>query len=56
MAEKKQFPTPSMLKAREAWAKKPEEEKKAFMNKFDEELKRHYARRPIGELGKTADE
>lgn len=59
--EEKKFPTPAMLKAREAWAKKPEEEKNAFMNKFEEELKRHFeGRRPIGidwsQPDETADE
>ena len=50
MAEEKKFPTPAMLKAREEWAKKPEEEKEAFHNAFREELRRYYAGRPTGAL------
>ena len=47
MAEqKKQFPTPEMLKAREEWAKKSPEEKEAFENAFREELRRFYENRP----------
>lgn len=55
MVEKKQFPTPEMLKAREAWAKKPEEEKKAFRNGFREELKKYYAGRFPREVRKELE-
>ncbi len=41
MAENKKFPTPEMLKAREAWAKKPESEKKMLMKSLDEEVKKY---------------
>lgn len=45
MEQEKKFPTPAMLKAREKWAQKPEEEKKAFMNEFEEELRKYYGSR-----------
>lgn len=44
MSEKKQFPTPKMLKAREEWAKKSPEEKEAIENAFREELRKYYSR------------
>ena len=47
MAEqKKQFPTPEMLKAREEWAKKTPQEKEAVENAFHEKLKKYYENRP----------
>ena len=49
MAEAKKFPTPAMLKARKAWAKKPEAEKEAFWQKFEDELSRYYDGHPTGE-------
>jgi len=45
MSEKKQFPTPAMLKAEEEWAKKSPEEKEAIENRFREKLRKYYANR-----------
>ena len=45
MSEEKKFPTESMLKAREEWAKKTPEEKAASENAVREELKRYYEKR-----------
>lgn len=45
MSEKKQFPTPAMLKAREEWAKKSPEEKQAIENRLREKLRRYYENR-----------
>ena len=45
MSEKKQFPTPAMLKAEEEWAKKSPEEKQAIENRFREKLRKYYANR-----------
>ena len=42
---KKNFPTPEMLKAREKWAQKTEEEKQAFHDAFRTELKNYYESR-----------
>ena len=49
MEEKKQFPTPAMLKAREEWAKKLQEEKEAIENRLREKLRKYYANRPSRE-------
>lgn len=61
MAEEKKFPTPAMLKAREALAKLTPEEKQARENAMRAELKKYYERRPTSEtrkllLGETVDE
>ncbi len=48
--EKKQFPTPEMMKAEEEWAKKTPEEKEAIMNAFREKLRKYYANRPSREV------
>ena len=45
MAQKKQFPTEAMLKAREEWEKKTPEEKAAHEKALEEELRRYYERR-----------
>ncbi len=50
MSEEKKFPTESMLKAREEWAKKTPEEKAAHEKAVREELKRYYERRPPAEV------
>lgn len=50
MSEKKQFPTPEMLKAREEWAKKSPEEKEAIENAFREKLRKYYENRPSMEV------
>lgn len=44
MSEKKQFPTPKMLKAEEEWQKKTPEEKEAIENAFREKLRKYYTR------------
>ena len=44
--EKKQFPTPAMLKAEEEWAKKTPQEKEAIENMLKEKLRKYYAGRP----------
>ena len=44
--EKKQFPTPAMLKAREEWAKKTPQEKEAIENILKEKIRKYYASRP----------
>lgn len=46
MSEKKQFPTPKMLKAEEEWQKKTPEEKEAIENAFREKLRKYYENRP----------
>ena len=61
MAEKRQFPTPKMLKAEEEWNKKTPEEKEAFENAFREELRKYYANRPsrkmrLALMGEVDDE
>ncbi len=50
MAEKRQFPTPEMLEAREKLAKLTPEEKQARENIMREELRRYYAGRPSREM------
>lgn len=50
MEDKKQFPTPEMLKAREEWAKKTPEERAAIENAFREKLRKYYANRPSREM------
>ena len=51
MAEqKRQFPTPEMLKAREEWAKKSPEEKAAMENAFQEKLRNYYEGRLSPEM------
>lgn len=60
MAEKRQFPTPEMLEAREAWSKKTPAEKEAYENAFREKLRKYYANRPsremiIGSMGEEDD-
>ena len=42
MAQEKKFPTPAMLKAREALAKQTPEEKQARENAMRAELKKYY--------------
>ena len=44
MSQEKKFPTESMLKAREEWAKKTPEERAAIEKSVREELKRYYER------------
>lgn len=51
--EKKQFPTPAMLKAEEDWAKKSQEEKAAIENAFREKLRKYYAGHPSREMRKA---
>lgn len=46
MSEKKQFPTPEMMKAEEEWQKKTPEEKEAIENAFREKLRKYYENRP----------
>ena len=46
MAEKKQFPTLAMLKAREKLANMTPEEREAGRQSMKEELKKYYSRRP----------
>ena len=50
MAEKKQFPTPDMLKAREELANMTPEEREAERNAMREEFRRYYAGRPRPEI------
>ena len=40
--QKKQFPTPAMLKAQEEWEKKTPQEREAIENAFKEELRKYY--------------
>lgn len=47
--QKKQFPTPAMLKAREEWAKKTPQEREAIENRFKEKLRKYYENRPSRE-------
>ena len=44
--QKRQFPTPAMLKAREEWAKKTPEEKEAIEKRIKEKMRKYYERRP----------
>ena len=46
MEQERKFPTESMLKAREKWAKKTPEERAAREKAVREELKRYYENRP----------
>lgn len=44
--QKRQFPTPEMLKAREEWAKKTPQEKEAFENRIKEKKRKYYDGHP----------
>ena len=47
MAEqKRQFPTPAMLKAEEEWQKKTPQEREAIEKKLEEKFRKYYANRP----------
>ena len=51
MAEqKRQFPTPEMLKAREEWAKKTPQEKEAIENRLKEKFRKYYDGHPSREM------
>lgn len=53
MAEKKQFPTPAMLKAREELANMTPEQKEAREAAMRAELKKYYERRPSAGMRKA---
>lgn len=40
--QKKQFPTPSMLKAEEEWEKKTPQEREAIENMIKEKMRKYY--------------
>ena len=44
--QKRQFPTPAMLKVEEEWAKKTPQEKEAIENRLKEKFRKYYANRP----------
>lgn len=59
--EKKQFPTPAMLKAEEEWEKKTPQEREAIENRLKEKIRKYYANRPSREhiqnsIGEDLDE
>lgn len=59
--EKKQFPTPAMLKAREEWEKKTPQEREAIENRLKEDIRRYYENRPsrehiLGSIGEDQDD
>lgn len=59
--EKKQFPTPAMLKAREEWEKKTPQEREAIENILKEQFREYYENRPSreyiqGSIGENQDD
>ena len=48
--QKKQFPTPEMLKAREEWARKTPEEREEIENRLKEKFRKYYEGHPSREL------